>query len=243
MSMSPNFGGRKNPPIEQSVLILSLILVAVAYVAHQNGKLSQETAIYFLVLIPAIILHEVSHGALAFVFGDQTAKRAGRLTLNPLRHAHLWGTFIIPGVLLLMGAPPFGFAKPVPVNTSHMSRNQAMFTGLIGPITNIVLALLTAVVINSISWDLSSSTVGLEALLYFGVANVYLATFNLLPVPPLDGAAVLERFLPQRHMATYYRFREYGFLVLFVVVMAGQGVLSPILGAPVGWWKDLLKWS
>src|SRR5438128_2361352 len=121
---------------------MAAIVAIIAYGMLRSDFLSLETLVSILVLVPAVVLHEISHGFLANMFGDRTARNAGRLSLNPLRHVDPIGTFLVPGFLLLVtnGQTAFGWAKPVPVDVTHMSRNKAMFVGLIGPAINVVLA-------------------------------------------------------------------------------------------------------
>src|ERR1700732_5203445 len=109
--------------------------------------ISQLTVIYFFALIAAIILHEISHGVVALWFGDDTAKRAGRLTLNPIKHIDPFGTLILPALLSLSGVGAFGYAKPVPVNIGRLRhpRNESLIVSLAGPATNVLLALVSVV--------------------------------------------------------------------------------------------------
>src|SRR5205807_5193160 len=125
------------------------LLLGVAVLAVVRGSLSTQALVFLAVLVPSIILHEVSHGAVAYLFGDPTAKEAGRLTLNPIAHVDPFGTVILPAILILSHAPPFGFAKPVPVNPRRMRspRNQGLLVSLAGPATNITIAVIAAVCI------------------------------------------------------------------------------------------------
>src|SRR4051812_37297390 len=127
-----------------------LVVAAVAVVGYLlvTGRLISRTNWLFLaVLVPSVILHEVSHGAVAYVFGDDTAKRAGRLTLNPIRHIDPFGTVILPAMLVLAGAPAFGYAKPVPVNVRRLRRprDHGLLVSLAGPATNLALVALATV--------------------------------------------------------------------------------------------------
>ncbi|MFN2557274.1 MAG: site-2 protease family protein, partial [Nitriliruptorales bacterium] len=192
-----------------------------------------EAVLLLVVLVPSVVLHEVSHGAVALVFGDDTAKQAGRLTLNPIAHVDLFGTVILPALLALTGAGIFGYAKPVPVNPSRMRRprDHGLLTSLAGPATNILLALLAAF---GLRWQVASEG-GLmfdsffaQALVAFGVVNVVLAAFNLIPVPPLDGSAVVERLLPDRWLPAWAQLRQYSMGLLLVLVFVLPGVLGRI---------------
>ncbi len=190
----------------QSVIVV-VLLIGVGILAFARGSISEHVLVYLAVLIPSIILHEVSHGAVANLFGDPTAKEAGRLTLNPIPHIDPFGTIILPAILLLSSGGFIGYAKPVPVNPRRMRdpRNHGLLVSLAGPATNIVIALLSAL---AIRLTLSSSALYLAIaapnqaplvhvlIVDFGFANVILAAFNLIPLPPLDGSALIERVLP-----------------------------------------------
>jgi len=218
--------------------------------AIARGSISQETLVFLAVLVPSIILHEVSHGAAAYLFGDKTAKEAGRLTLNPLAHIDPFGTIILPTILILSNARPFGYAKPVPVNSRRMRdpRNHGLMVALAGPATNIVLALFSAVLIRAFARDeldafvrgYASLPLGSEILLSFGLLNVVLAAFNLIPLPPLDGSAVIERFLPVRLWASYLRVRQYSMGLLLLVVFLVPGVLNQIFDRAIDLWAHLI---
>jgi Zn-dependent protease len=186
----------------------------------------------------------VSHGAVAYAFGDDTAKRAGRITLNPIRHVDPFGTLILPGLLALSGLPAFGWAKPVPVNAHRLRRprQQALYVSLAGPATNLVLASVCALVIHL--W--TGAPEGRLALFVYvaGLLNIVLAVFNLLPIPPLDGSAILERFLPDRWRPGYYRFRRYSMFVLLglLLLFAGRGD-NPIFRPAVWLWDRMQPWG
>jgi Zn-dependent protease len=204
--------------------------------------LDQTTVIYFFALVAAIILHEISHGVVALFFGDDTARRAGRLTLNPLPHIDPFGSIILPALGALAGVPVIGWAKPVPVNPSRLrnQRRDMLFVSLAGPATNLLLMLAAAEVARSqYTPPAFGGTVFLDQLhlpvqiaLEFAVVNLFLGVFNLVPIPPLDGAALLERVLPRRWLPNWYRFRPYGMLVIFFLVFWSglpSHVLDPFL--------------
>jgi Zn-dependent protease len=200
--------------------------------------LSRFDVIFFAVLVPSIILHEVSHGWVALMFGDDTAKRAGRLTLNPLAHIDPFGTIILPLILVLTHAPAFGYAKPVPVNPRQLRdpRNQSLVVSLAGPAVNIVLALLAASALHSVR---GAGTLR-DVIFYFGFANVILAAFNLLPIPPLDGSALVERVLPEAWWPHYLRLRQYSFGLLILVVLLLPTVLNGVFEWALRLWGRLL---
>ncbi len=207
-------------------------------------------ALRFLVILPAIILHEISHGWVAYRLGDPTAKNAGRLSLNPVRHIDLWGTILMPALLLLLsgGQFAFGYAKPVPINPRYFGdyRRGMFLTGIAGPTTNIILAAIAGLGVRavgsaqitaamtsgaSITSFAPATIVGL-ILWYFCFLNVVLVFFNLIPIPPLDGSRVLPLFLSDRGLQTYHEVERYGFgillVILFVVPYISQGAIDPI---------------
>jgi len=200
----------------------------------------RETLILFGCLVVAVILHEISHGVAAFWFGDDTAKRAGRLTLNPVPHIDPFGSIILPAMGALAGLPIFGYAKPVPVNASRMRhpRRDIVFVSLAGPACNLTLMAVAAVTTRWLlhggsglasTFDGHNTNLLVEIVFYFALVNLLLGLFNLLPIPPLDGSAVLERFIPEQHLPTWYRIRPYGMLALLVIVFWAPGVIDTIL--------------
>jgi Zn-dependent protease len=182
---------------------------------------------YFVALVVSIILHEVAHGVVALWRGDDTAKRAGRLTLNPVPHVDPLGSIILPAMAVLGGLPAFGWAKPVPVNPMRLRnrRRDMVLVSLAGPATNIVLMVIFAVLARIVlrsqgAFAYDSGQVSLLGLLLFflAVVNLFLAVFNLLPIPPLDGAALLERIVPARKLGLYHQIAPYGMLIIFGLV-------------------------
>lgn len=208
-----------------------------------------RVAIIVGVLVPSVILHEISHGVVALALGDDTAKRAGRLTLDPRPHIDPLGTLILPALLALSGLGAFGYAKPVPVDVGRLRnpRQHSLYVSLVGPAVNVTLALLAAVALRTVvGVELVDGQVFLgpglvpQVLFFFGAVNVILAAFNLLPIPPLDGSALVERALPERWMPTWLRLRQWSFGILLLVVLALPGALSRVLGPAVDLWVSLL---
>ncbi|MDO5117878.1 MAG: site-2 protease family protein [Eggerthellaceae bacterium] len=202
-----------------------------------------------LSFIPAIVLHEVSHGFAAYKLGDPTAKSAGRLSLNPLKHIDPFGTVIMPALLMLMGWPVFGYAKPVPYNPMYFKdkRRGDLIVGLAGPAANLVLALIGAGIMWAL-WPLVTGSSGqamlsntffqyfyLMFLPMFVLINLYLMFFNLLPIPPLDGSSIFAFILPERYLPQYYRIQQYALPVFMVIVL----VLPYVLNVnPIGVYLD-----
>lgn len=187
-----------------------------------NGDTLEAATI--AMLIGAAILHEISHGLVALLLGDDTAKRAHRLTLNPIDHLDPVGSVLVPIVLVLTHAPFFfAWAKPVPVNVSRLRhpRNDAVITALAGPASNLVLMALTALALHAL--HPITGTWPWYLLWYFGFLNILLCCFNLLPIPPLDGSAVLERMIPTRHLSRYYALRPFTMILVFAFVFFAAG--------------------
>ena len=201
--------------------------------------------ILFCSIVPSIILHEISHGWVALAFGDDTAKRAGRLTLNPIAHIDPIGTIVLPALMAISGLGMFGWAKPVPVSVGKLRhpRNESVVVALAGPATNLVLAGTAAVVFIVFGGVTAHGTfAGLwaQVAFYFGLVNIWLAAFNLIPLPPLDGSAVVERMLPMKWWPAYLRIRPYTLAILLVLLLFGRGVLTNLFGHLENWWITLL---
>ena len=199
---------------------------------------------FFLAIVPSIVLHEVSHGYVANFFGDPTAKENHRLTLNPLRHVDPFGTVLLPALLILSHLPAFGYAKPVPVNIGRLRnpRRQSLYVSLAGPIVNILLSGV-GYLISELAIHVTNSSWMLQFGVTFGIVNLTLAVFNLLPIPPLDGSAIIERFVPRRHLPSYYRFRMRALPIVMVVIILDSmffHVGFTWLTSLQNWWIRLL---
>jgi Zn-dependent protease len=201
--------------------------------------IDEQTFIWFGCLVVAVILHEISHGVVALWFGDRTAKEAGRLTLNPVPHIDPFGSIVLPAMGAIVGLPVFGYAKPVPVNPRrlHKPRRDMLYVSLAGPATNLTLAVAAALGARALYQHgptvsfYDQLPLATRVLFSFATVNVLLGVFNLLPIPPLDGSALLERVLPARWLPSWYKFRPYGMLVLLGLIFwtgAIGTVLDPI---------------
>jgi Zn-dependent protease len=200
--------------------------------------------LFFITLIPSVVLHEVSHGYVAYLFGDPTAKEQHRLTLNPLRHIDPFGTILMPAMLLLAGLPAFGYAKPVPVNLGRLRkpRKQALWVALAGPAVNIVLSGV-GFAICEYAIHVSKSQGELNFGEALGLVNLILAVFNLLPIPPLDGSAIIERFIPMRRLPRYYHFRARALPFFFIFIIIDFSFLhigTNLLPNLENWWLSRL---
>ena len=183
---------------------------------------------FFFIIIPSAIIHEYAHAWAADQLGDPTAKEAGRLTLNPRAHIDIWGTILMPILLSILsgGRFLFAYAKPVPFNPYNL-RNQKHGSGLValaGPLANLIIALIFGLIIRFSAFNQFTSL--LSIIVY---ANILLAVFNLLPVPPLDGSKVLFAFLPSRFRHYEMVMQRYGFFILFLFIFFGFQVIFPII--------------
>ena len=190
-----------------------------------------ETLLYAAILVPcliiAIVFHEVAHGLAALKLGDPTAREQRRLSLNPLRHVDPVGTLLVPGALALMGGPVFGWAKPVPVNALRLDnpRYGMMAVAAAGPATNLLLALVGAVLLGALAGlgvgrgTMAAGIAG-TMLTTFILINIFLALFNLLPIPPFDGSHIVGGLLPRSMAAQWQKLQQIGMLLLVVLIAA-----------------------
>ncbi len=185
-----------------------------------------------IILIFSVVIHEVSHGLAAYWLGDPTAKYAGRLTLNPVKHLDLWGSFLIPLFLIVSQVGViFGWAKPVPYNPYNLKnqKNGPAIVGAAGPLSNIFLALLAGVLMRFLLvLGVDDGLLIYKFLTYLALINVLLAIFNLLPIPPLDGSKLLFAILPVSEQ-TKMLLERYGFIFLIVFLVLFSSVFSAIL--------------
>lgn len=204
-------------------------------------------ALSILVLLFSVILHEVMHGLVALKFGDTTAQRAGRLTLNPIPHIDLFGTILLPALLIFTGSPIlFGWAKPVPVNPLNFRnlRRGELFVSLAGIAANFGLAIAATVLYHILNYlpFVFPALVG-SVLHYAVIINLVLGVFNLFPIPPLDGSKVLLSQLPLNFARSYQRLEPYGILMLLILMMIPLGsssLLQTILGFFVKLFSQIL---
>jgi len=204
-----------------------------------------------LILVMSVVIHEVSHGLAAFWQGDSTAKYAGRLTLNPFKHLDFWGSFVVPLLMIFTLGLSFGWAKPVPYNPYNLrdQRKGPALVGLAGPASNIIVALIFGfsarlisinymakldIVGNLFNMDFeklafnvsgSFSSIFFLLLCMIAMINIFLAFFNLIPIPPLDGSKLLFSFLPMQTKTKIF-LEQFGFTFLLLFIMLFSGVLG-----------------
>jgi Zn-dependent protease len=206
-----------------------------------------DTILLALIVIPclvvAIVFHEVAHGLVANMLGDPTAKMRGRLTFNPIKHVDPIGTLVVPGALWLLGGPIFGWAKPVPVMKNRLSnpRYGMMAVAAAGPGMNFLLALVGAIGLGVLGANgVDADSLVAKGLFYFILINLFLAIFNLLPIPPFDGGHIVEGLLPPSMAVHWAKFQQVGMLVLIVLIAATWvfpqwNIIGNTIGWPVEW--------
>jgi len=195
-----------------------------------------DAVFYIAILVMSIVIHEVSHGFMAEYFGDKTARYAGRLTLNPLKHLDLFGSVLLPAILVISNTPfLFGWAKPIPVNFSRLNnpRRDMMLVGMAGPAVNVVLAVVAS--------QLTRVPMPVDVYKFVEAAvfiNLLLAAFNMIPIPPLDGSRLVMGLLPRQLAVPYSQLERYGILIVMVFIY--MGVLDAVVLPIVEWEGRLL---
>ncbi|MFZ0314501.1 MAG: site-2 protease family protein [Candidatus Korobacteraceae bacterium] len=207
-----------------------------------------------IVLLFAICVHESAHAWMANRLGDPTAKMLGRVSLNPLVHIDPFGTIIFPLILIVLGFPPFGWAKPTPVDTRNFKNlvKDDILTSVAGPVSNFITAFV-AVIALAIIWHGSGAALGNQArgadiaaplakLFYDAMyINVILAVFNLIPLPPLDGSHVIRHFLSYNALRVYDRIGYAGLVVImFILPMMGISIIGAIIAPFLAFYEILL---
>ena len=182
------------------------------------------------ILIMSVVIHEVSHGAVANMLGDPTAKLQGRLTLNPLKHLDMFGSVIVPAISYFFGGFIFGWAKPVPYNPYNLKPgrwSEAMVAGA-GPASNLSLAILFGLLLRfGLNQGWNEGFVHITSLVVF--VNLLLMVFNLVPIPPLDGSKLLYAFFPEKMFQFRGFFERYGLILVFFFIFFIWQFISPVI--------------
>jgi len=226
----------------------------------QEFSLVQKIIIWAVPVLFAITVHEVAHGWVALRYGDTTAKQAGRLTLNPIKHIDPVGTLLVPGIMLALGGFIFGWARPVPVNFMRLNnpKRDMVFVAIAGPATNLIMAFIMVFVaiagpatnlimafiwggIGYLAYHLPVS-VG-KPLLFMSVAGIYINAIlmfvNLIPLPPLDGGRVAVGLLPNKMAMAYSKVEPYGLFIM--IALLASGMLGTILWPPLSVFVSLIS--
>lgn len=185
------------------------------------------------VLIMSVVVHETSHGHVANVLGDPTARLAGRLSLNPIKHLDPIGSFLVPIVLAISGNPVFGWAKPVPFNPYNLRAGKwgPALVAAAGPLSNLLVAILFGVITRiAIGLDIASPTFTMLTNYIVGI-NILLAVVNLIPIPPIDGSKILFALLPPRFSEIEEFFNRYGIFVVIGILFVGWRFIGPVVGS------------
>ena len=207
------------------------IIVPTCY--HRNYMDATNGLFYIVILIMSVVIHEVSHGFMAEYFGDKTARYAGRLTLNPLKHLDLFGSIILPVVLIISHSPfLFGWAKPVPYNPNNLSNRRwgTMAVACAGVLANFSIAVIFGIIIRLtflMQYALPESFYFITSTIV--IVNLALGVFNLVPIPPLDGSKILFSFLPESAFNFILAYEQQSLILLLIFIVFFSDYLYPIL--------------
>jgi Zn-dependent protease len=205
-----------------------------------------KIAISAIPILLAITVHEASHGYAAKHFGDLTAEKLGRITLNPLKHIDLFGTIILPAITLILGGVLFGWAKPVPVQFGNLRnpKKDMLWVAAAGPASNFVMAICWGMLLGFITHSQSDGVLSITSsflleMAYVGITiNIVLMVLNLLPMPPLDGGRIAVSLLPNEQAMQLAQVEKYGFAVLIALMFTG--VLDKIIGPIIKFFQQAI---
>ena len=195
-----------------------------------------EMPLVLVMVFFSVVCHEIAHGFVAYRLGDPTASRMGRLSFNPIVHVDLFGTIILPAILLMTKSPfLFAWAKPVPVNPAYFRnpRKGMMLVAMAGPAANLAIAVVLSVVLHLSSSFLPAFLA--KTFAWVSLINIMLMVFNLIPIPPLDGSRIVARFLKGRALWHYMKLERYGMFIVFGLLFLGviSTILLPAMGLAV----------
>ena len=205
------------------------------------GQFFYTSSTWIIPVLISISMHEAAHGYAANVLGDDTAKKLGRVTLNPFKHIDRFGTIILPILLIFIKSPfIFGWAKPIPVKFYRLKNplRDMVFVAIAGPVTNIILALLAASILSRMyNFGLMNNPWLIHTLTNFFLINIILAVFNMIPIPPLDGGRVAVGLLPKYFSFQLAKLEPYGFFLII-----GGLFILPLIGQTIGISFEPIHW-
>ena len=212
----------------------------------QLEELAIKIVISAIPILLAITVHEASHGYAAKYFGDLTAEKMGRISLNPFKHIDPVGTVLVPALMLYFSGFLFGWAKPVPVNFGNLRnpKKDMLWVAAAGPASNLVMAILWSMLLGTIKYSLAHGSYSpafpfLLQMCFVGVSiNVVLMVLNLLPMPPLDGGRIAVSLLPNTYANKLAQVEKYGFAILIVLIFTG--LLNKIIGPVIDFFMQMI---
>lgn len=191
-----------------------------------------STVIVLIIVVCSVVLHELAHGVVAYWLGDNTAKEAGRLTLNPFKHIDPYMSILVPVVLYLLNAPVFGGAKPVPVNYRNLKWHEwgMALVAIAGPFANLLIAFITFLIGHFTGWIYGTSGTTLNFIFTEIIfINLGFAIFNILPIPPLDGSRVLYAIAPDGFRVILQNIERYGIIIVYMLILLFGEVFSHLM--------------
>lgn len=199
--------------------------------------------IVLCVIVFSMVLHELSHGGVAYLLGDETAKVDGRLTLNPLKHLDPFMSLILPLLSFLVGGVVFGGAKPVPVNPHKLKGREwgMALVAIAGPLTNFVLAFGSFLILE-LGGVNTGNGILYTILLEMVLVNLGFGVFNLIPIPPLDGSRVLYALMPDGVREFMNKMETFGIYIIYILIVVGGGLFSSYIGGAINWLLNGFYW-
>ena len=221
------------PPMIEPFFVIAHIFIKVYLCYHRIHMDATNAIFYVAILVMSIVIHEVAHGFMAEYFGDKTARFAGRLTLNPIKHLDIFGSILLPVFLVLSHSPfLFGWAKPVPYNPDNLSDKKwgTIAVASAGAVSNFSIAILFGIIMRFASnFSLSADFYFITSIIV--IVNLALGIFNLIPIPPLDGSKIIFSFLPESWRDAVLLYEQYSLIILIIFIVFFSDYLYPILAS------------